>query len=141
MTQDIQVRMARQEAMNSIKQAATKMVWVTFQKEGIHAYPAAGTDSNLHEVKFLANPHRHMFHFKIWIQVFHEDRDIEFILFKRWCESLYSQGTLELDYKSCEMLSDDLYLTIAEKYPNRDVWIEISEDGENGSYTQYDCKE
>ena len=24
-----------------------KMIWVTFQKEGIHAYPAAATDPNL----------------------------------------------------------------------------------------------
>lgn len=35
------------------------------------------------------------------------------------------------------MISDDLYSKISEKYPNREVWIEVSEDGENGSYTEY----
>jgi hypothetical protein len=51
-------------------------------------------------------------------------------------ESLY-QGTLELDYKSCEMIADDLHNQIANKYPGRKVWIEISEDGENGCIKKY----
>ena len=53
--------------------------------------------------------HRHIFHFKVWIDVHSNDRDIEFIQFKRWLEKLYSEKTLELDYKSCEMMSDDLF--------------------------------
>ena len=77
-----------------------------------------------------------MFHFRISIDVFHDDRELEFIQFKRWCESLYS-GVLELNYKSCEMIADDLYVQIAAKYPNRDVHIEVSEDGENGCYVEY----
>ena len=54
-------------------------------------------------------------------------------------ESLYSgQGSvLELDYKSCEMMADDLYLQIAQRYPNRCVIIEVSEDGENGCHINY----
>jgi tRNA isopentenyl-2-thiomethyl-A-37 hydroxylase MiaE len=39
---------------------------------------------------------------------------------------------LELDYKSCEMIAEELYLQINFKYPNRKVTIEVSEDGENG---------
>jgi hypothetical protein len=35
------------------------------------------------------------------------------------------------------MIADDLYTQIAAKYPNRDVWIEVSEDGENGCYVEY----
>jgi len=42
-------------------------------------------------------------------------------------------------FRSCEMISDDLYTQIAQKYPNRDVHIEVSEDGENGSYAEYNC--
>ena len=121
-----------------------KMIWVTFRKEGIHKYPAAATDPNLatgdeYDVSFLANPHRHIFHFRVWLSVTHNDRDVEFIQFKRWLEKLYSsnQGVLSLDYKSCEMISDDLYLQIATKYPDRAVWIEIAEDGENGSFIKY----
>jgi hypothetical protein len=46
-------------------------------------------------------------------------------------------GTLELNYKSCEMIADDLYLQIAGRYPGRDVAIEVSEDGENGCTISY----
>jgi hypothetical protein len=120
------------------------MIWVTFRKEGIHKYPAALTDSNLatgdkYDVSFLGYPHRHIFHFRVWISVQHNDRDIEFIQFKRWLETLYNgQGSvLSLDYKSCEMMSDELHDTIKAKYPNREVWIEVSEDGENGSFIKY----
>ena len=121
-----------------------KMIWVTFRKEGIHKYPAALTEPNLatgdeYDVSFLGYPHRHIFHFRVWINVQHDDRDIEFIQFKRWLESLYNgQGSvLSLDYKSCEMMSEDLYQQISQKYPSREIWIEISEDGENGSFIKY----
>jgi hypothetical protein len=121
-----------------------KMIWVTFRKEGIHKYPAAATDPNLatgdeYDVSFLATPHRHIFHFRVWLSVTHNDRDVEFIQFKRWLEKLYSsdQGVLSLDYKSCEMMSDDLYAQISARYPTREVWIEVSEDGENGSFIKY----
>ena len=121
-----------------------KMIWVTFRKEGIHKYPAALTDPSLatgdeYDVSFLGYPHRHIFHFRVYLSVTHNDRDVEFIQFKRWLEKLYSseQGVLSLDYKSCEMMSDDLYAQISQKYPDREVWIEISEDGENGSFIKY----
>ena len=119
-----------------------KMIWVTFNKEGWHKYPAALIDPNLatgdeYDVSFLGYPHRHIFHFKVWIGVTHDDRDIEFIQFKRWLLNLYKDSILALDYKSCEMMSEDLYQQISQKYPNREVWIEVSEDGENGSFIKY----
>jgi hypothetical protein len=119
-----------------------KMIWVTFNKEGMHKYPAALTDPALatgdeYDVSFLGYPHRHIFHFKVWISVTHDDRDIEFIQFKRWLLNLYKDSILALDYKSCEMMSEDLYQQISQKYPNREIWIEVSEDGENGSFVKY----
>ena len=124
------------------KDKAKRWIWVTFQKEGIHKYPAALEDPALatgdeYDVSFLGYPHRHIFHFRVAITVTHNDRDIEFIQFKRWLEKLYSEKTLELDYKSCEMMSDDLFDKISEKYPGRDVKIEVSEDGENGALIEY----
>jgi hypothetical protein len=121
---------------------SNKMIWVTFRKEGIHKYPAALTDPKLatgdeYDVSFLGHPHRHIFHFKVSIEVFHDDRDIEFIQFKRWLENLYKEGTLALDYKSCEMIAEDLYAQIAVRYPNRTVIIDVSEDGENGCNIQF----
>jgi hypothetical protein len=134
----------QRESINRIKEHAHRMIWVTFQREGIHCYPAAATDPQLktgdkYDVSFLANPHRHIFHFRISIDVFHNDRDIEFIQFKRWCEGLYSgnQSVLQLDFKSCEMIADDLYIQIASKYPGRNVIISVSEDNENGAEIYY----
>ena len=131
------------ETRSRIMQQAKRQIWVTFQKEGIHCYPAAASDPALatgdeYDVSFLASPHRHIFHFQVWIDVVHNDRDIEFIQFKRWLENLYRDDTLQLDHKSCEMISDDLYLQIAQKYPDRRVWIEVSEDGENGALVKYE---
>ena len=89
-------------------------------------------------VSFLGYPHRHIFHFRVGIQVFHEDRDIEFIQFSRWCQRLYDNGILELDYRSCEMIADDLAQQIADKYPGRSIMIEVSENGENGQISRYE---
>jgi len=130
------------ETIERIKDAAQRTIFVTFQKEGIHCYPAAATDPQLatgdeYDVSFLGTPHRHIFHFRVGIDVFHNDRDIEFIQFKRWLENLYKDAILALDYKSCEMIADDLYLQIAGRYPNRNVTIEVSEDGENGCVIHY----
>ena len=122
-----------EQAIIRQKEKAHKMIWVTFKKEGIHKYPAALEDPKLKtggwdDVSFLGYPHRHIFHFRVWIEVFHDDRDIEFIQFKRWLERLYSgagantthstggsekQSTTDsevliLDYKSCEMIADEL---------------------------------
>ena len=135
------MRQEREEA--NMKTEAKRMIWVTFQKEGIHKYPAALDDpklatGNWDDVSFLGYVHRHIFHFKVAIEVFHDDRDIEFIQFKRWMEKMYAEGTMKLDYKSCEMMSDDLYVAIAKKYPGRKVIIDVSEDGENGSHAVYE---
>ena len=133
------------DRVDRVIEKAQRQIWVTFCKEGIHKYPAAATDPALatgdeYDVSFLASPHRHMFHFRVWIDVFHNDRDVEFIQFKRWCESLYNSdnSVLSLDHKSCEMMADDLYIQIATRYPGRVVHIEVSEDGENGALIRYE---
>ena len=134
----------QRQTADRIMDKAQRQIWVTFRREGIHCYPAAATDPQLatgdqYDVSFLAHPHRHIFHFKVYIDVFHNDRDIEFIQFKRWLEQLYSgdQSVLQLDYKSCEMIADDLYVQIASRYPDRCVTIDVSEDGENGCTINY----
>jgi len=133
----------QRETINRVMDAAERKIWITFRKEGIHRYPAAATDPMLctageYDVSFLANAHRHIFHFRIWIDVFHNDRDIEFIQFKRWLEGLYNKDILQLDFKSCEMIADDLYIQVAGRYPGRAVWIEVAEDGENGCLIKYE---
>lgn len=122
----------KHEKIDRIRDSAKRMIFVTFQREGIHCYPQAATDPALADVSFLGSPHRHIFHFRVDIEVFHQDRDIEFIQFKRWIESRFSDGIMQLNHKSCEMISDELFIHIANRYPDRDIQIEVSEDGENG---------
>lgn len=147
-----------EQQVTAIKESTLKnskrMIWVTFQKEGIHKYPAALDDPKLatggwDDVSFLGYPHRHIFHFRVQIEVFHDDREIEFIQFKRWLQRLYDMApdsgeghdnstVLELDYKSCEMIADDMVIEIRKRYgTNRDVTIEVSEDNENGCIVNY----
>jgi len=138
----MQREQALAEQQHRIRDHASRKIWVTFRKEGIHRYPGADTDPALatgdeYDVSFLASPHRHIFHFRVWIDVWHNDRDIEFIQFKRWLENLYRDSTLSLDYKSCEMMADDLYDQITARYPDRTIWIDVAEDGENGALIQY----
>ena len=122
-----------------------RQIWVTFQKEGIHLYPAAKDDPKLatggwDDVSFLGVPHRHIFHFRVAIDVFHDDRDIEFIQFKRWLESLYATDILELNHRSCEMIAEELAQEIHNKYPNRSVTISVAEDNENGATMTFNPK-
>ena len=142
MTIETNITQAQSDKRERIKSAAKRMIWVTFQREGIHKYPGADTDPKLatgdeYDVSFLGYPHRHIFHFTVAIQVTHNDRDIEFIQFKRWLENSFKSGVMQLDHKSCEMICDDLYEFIASRYPDRDIEITVSEDGENGATIYY----
>jgi len=139
---DYMARRMKEQDMNDIINKASRSIWVTFTQEGVHKYPGADSDPKLatgdwDDVSFLGYPHRHIFHFRVRIEVFHNDRDIEFIQFKRWLQRLYtpidsSTSVLDLDYKSCEMIADDLYKEISAKYPGRFVEISVAEDNENG---------
>lgn len=121
-------------------------IWVTFQREGVHNYPAAARDPKLatgdwDDVSFLGVPHRHIFHFRVELEVKHDDRDVEFIQFKRELERLYQANTLQLNFMSCEMLARELAKYIKLKYADRDIVIEVSEDGENGARMIFPAQE
>lgn len=112
-----------------------KYIYVTYQKEGIHNFPGAIT---LKGVEFLQYPHRHTFHHKVTVEVGHNDRDIEFILFKRELEQLYPPDEpLSLGAQSCEMMAENILNYIRMNYPGREITVEVSEDGENGSIVAY----
>lgn len=101
----------------------TNYIWITTQREMFHKYPDAPDG-----VEFLRNWHRHIFHFRVSIEVEHNDRDIEFILFKRYCEDIIKTMNNDLKAKSCEMISNYLAEKIQKDYPNRKIKIEVSED-------------
>jgi len=112
-----------------------KFIKVSFQKEGIHCWPDA---KGIKGVEFLQHPHRHIFHFYVTMEVLHDNREVEFILFKRELEECYAEGALQLDYQSCEMMAESLINYIEEYYPQRAVQVEVYEDNENGAIVQND---
>lgn len=119
------------ENYRAMTREETTEIWVTFKVPGIHRYPDAPE-----EVAYLRNDHRHLFHFKVGITVFHDDREIEFHMFMNWLRGLYSSGTINVDYHSCEMLARDLMTEIFHKYTcelTRKVTVDVSEDGECGA--------
>lgn len=119
-----------------------RWIEVQFQKEGVHYYPGADTRSDLatggdDDVSFLGSPHFHYFYFTVRIEVFHNDRDLEFIQFRRWLERLYSSSTLQMNHKSCEMLAEDLHGQIQVTWPNRDMVISVAEDNINRAVLEF----
>lgn len=105
-------------------------IWITHHFEGFHRYPNAPDC-----VDYLKHKHRHIFKIKIWIEVRHNEREIEFHMFKNFIKEIFKSH--DFNNKSCEMISDNIYEKIIDKYPSRKIKIEVSEDGENGSFKTY----
>jgi hypothetical protein len=64
--------------------STTTFVYVQFQREGYHCFPEAATDpkyatGDQYDVSHLAYRHMHYFYFKVWVEVVHGNREIEFI--------------------------------------------------------------
>ena len=85
-------------------------VIVRLQIDGEHKFPAA--KELFPEVAFLSDPHRHMFHIEAKKEVFHDDRDVEFIMFKRDIQDFFKQMYYESEKRthvfgamSCEMIA------------------------------------
>jgi|TARA_R110000744_G_scaffold153214_1_gene267575 hypothetical protein len=105
---------------------------VKLQVEGTHNWPQASDFEPTME--YLEYQHRHMFYIVAKKEVFHDDRDVEFIVFKRkikkYLKSVYYNETIDCcDFgsQSCEMLAHELY----EKFSL--CYCSVSEDNENGA--------
>ena len=110
-------------------------VVVRLQVDGMHNFPAAR--EIFPEVGFLADRHRHIFHFEVKKEVFHDDRDVEFIMFKRDIQDYLKQmyykpetRTHEFGPKSCEMLAKE----ILNQFDC--VSVSVWEDLENGAIVE-----
>lgn len=107
---------------------------VNLQVEGCHNFPQAA--QFFPKVNFLEHRHRHIFTIEAKKEVTHDDRDVEFILYKREIidylnRMYYSEvsGLLEFGPRSCEMLAKELYNHFELSY------CKVMEDGENGAET------
>ena len=107
-------------------------VIVNIQVDGLHNWPDA--KNVFPEVKFLSDPHRHMFHVTCKKRVNHDDRDVEFIIFKRDVKDYLNlkyyddkERCLSFGPKSCEMIAKEL----TEHFDL--VYCSVFEDDENGA--------
>ena len=108
-------------------------IGIRFEVEGFHNYPDASKNHG-ELVKFLEQPHRHIFKFNCKKRVNHDNRDEEFILLRRKVKQYINRKfpVFESDCEcydfgsmSCEMIAKDIL-----KQFDFDS-VEVSEDGEN----------
>lgn len=106
-------------------------IGIRFDVEGFHNYPDASKNHG-ELVKFLEQPHRHIFKFNCKKRVNHDNRDEEFILLKRKVSNylfevypIFERNVFDFGSSSCEMIAKK----ILEQFDFDSV--EVSEDGEN----------
>ena len=111
-----------------------KQIKVQLEFEGLHCWPNAPDG-----VLFLRNIHRHMFHVSAQIEVHHNDRDLEFILVKKDLAKMVEESAKEWPISvSCEQMASDIVEYLRNRYGgDRDIQVEVSEDGENGAVVTY----
>lgn len=101
---------------------------VRFQWSGLHSWPDA-PDSH----SFLRNEHRHLFEGIATLQVGHDDRELEFFEVLDWLESTEMIKKLsEPAHLSCEQMAKLIAGALLARYGNREITVEVYEDGENG---------
>lgn len=102
-----------------------KFVKVRHQFIGFHRWLGAPE-----ETAFLKSWHRHLFKIEVKMQVFHNDREVEFFALQdriaRWARRLRKH-----DVGSCEMIAEKLLKVLEKEYPQRFIEVTISEDGES----------
>lgn len=111
-----------------------RKILVTTQFEGIHCWKQAWV---FPEVQYLEHPHRHMFTVKVVLEVYHNDREVEFIMVKHLLnKAIASQvdekGVWQLGGHSCEYIAEWFLAIIENEYPGRFVEVSVLEDSENG---------
>lgn len=108
------------------------MIKISTQFESIHQYSDAPD-----EVAFLRHPHRHVFHVIAQIEVYHDDRELEFIIVKRDLERFIARRFNALQGASCEMVATTIYDYLGARWQKdhvrRQIIIEVNEDRENGA--------
>lgn len=114
-------------------------VWYSLNIEGFHMYPNETIET------YLQNMHRHIFKCKVSVQVFDNDREIEFIRAKRNMETLVAKKfgkPADFGTMSCEAIGEWILSVMQQRHGhNRKMYIEVSEDGENGSVTWYESED
>lgn len=101
-----------------------KYIVVQLQYEGVHSWP----ECPIEQVSYLRNPHRHIFHIVCEKQVFHNEREIEIISFKKKIlDFLDIKNNHDFKDKPCETIAEELLIAFDLSK------CTVLEDGENGA--------
>jgi len=110
----------------------TSYVIVRLSVEGLHRWPDAA--KYIPAVGYLSNLHRHNFHIELKKQVDDDDRQIEFIMYKRQIDKYLTKkyhdaeyDCLNFDAMSCEMIAKELLEAFNAEY------VMVDEDSECGA--------
>lgn len=105
-----------------------RFIKVRGQYDGFHKYENAPE-----KVAFLRNSHRHLFKWEAQIEVFHDDRELEFFLVQMDINRQilpFIQHTGNLG--SCEQQAERILDGIKNSYgDHRHIQVIVSEDGES----------
>ena len=115
-----------------------KFIKVKFTLEGLHQYKDAPD-----EVGYLKNQHRHLFYISAKIEVFHNDRELEFIMVKNRINKFIAANIASMPVVySCEMMCEDIIKFLEKTYcteQTRLINVSVSEDDENGAIVYNDA--
>lgn len=121
-----------------------KYVMAQISVPGLHSW----SNCNIESVSFLKDLHRHIFIIKVTLEVFDDDREIEFFVLqnkiKNAIKTRFVTSTFDLynfENNSCEMIASFLcekFINIYCYSKNRDIKVEVMEDGENGGIVVYE---
>lgn len=114
---------------------------VTTDFNATHQYEQDTYDTK--EGNFLRWPHYHLFKVVIKIEQEHNNRDIEFLNFKHWIENILRNAMTKGKHYSCEQYCEEIAKIIRniKEYRNRELVIQVWEDGINGAEVQFEKDE
>lgn len=109
-------------------------IFVTFDVVGFHQWPGATGRR-----AYLADRHRHKFHFRVEMPVAHCEREVEFhdLLDDARCRVLRMAPNGEFGGQSCESIAEGLLRYLVATY-RRPVVVTVSEDNEVGAIVSGD---
>lgn len=104
-------------------------VYCTLELERLHRWKEA---KKIPEVAYLSYLHRHLFQIRVDVQVFSDNREIEFHMLKHRVQKYVNEQPEVIG--SCEMLAKDIVTFLEKAYGSgRKFRVQVSEDGECGA--------
>jgi len=104
--------------------------FVRFAVPGWHYWPEAPEAR-----AYLRARHRHQFQVEIGLELYGDDREVEFHDLLDLARAWFPGG--DMARMSCEQMAEDVIQRLTDAFPGRSGWVSVSEDGEAGAVVQF----